>query len=158
MSSPPGAHHVFVIGLSDTVVNAVKAALPAPAVTAINGAGGSVYDMSRKVANALASKVGDMTAATAIITIGTNFPDAIGVSPLACSKLWPIILTDKTDGSPLHASALAALTDLGITKSLKVGTYATYPAGVTGAGQPLRSQSLRHQRQRGQLGQGQRRP
>ena len=123
---------VFVIGLSGTVVNAVRAALPSATVVAINGAGGSVYDMSRKVANALETKVGDMTGATAIITIGTNFPDAIGVSPLACAKLWPVILTDKNDGSVLHASALAALTDLGITKALKVGTYATLPGTVAG--------------------------
>ena len=84
--------------------------------------------MSANVAHELKTKVGDMTGATAIITIGTNFPDAIGVSPLACAKLWPVILTDKHHGGALHASALAALTDLGITKALKVGTYATLRA------------------------------
>ncbi len=124
--------NVFVIGLSGTVVSAVQAALPSATVVAINGVGGSVYDMSRKVGGALQTKVGDMTGATAIIAIGTNFPDAIGVSPLACAKLWPVILTDKADASALHASALAALTDLGITKALKVGTYATLPVTVTG--------------------------
>ena len=123
--------YVFVIGLSTTVVNAVKTALPAATVVAINGTSGSVYDMSRKVANALEKKVGDMTGATAIITIGTNFPDAIGVSPLACAKLWPIILTNSATGA-LHASAVGALTDLGITKAIKVGTYATLPGGVAG--------------------------
>ena len=87
--------------------------------------------MSAKVANALETKVGDMTGATAIITRGDMFPDAIGVSPLACAKLWPIILTNGGGGA-LHASAAAALADLGITKALKVGTYATLPAGVTG--------------------------
>ena len=88
--------------------------------------------MSRLVANALESKVGDMTAATAIITIGTNFPDAIGVSPLACSQLWPVILTDSPTNAALHASAAGALADLGITKALKVGTYATLPGTVAG--------------------------
>jgi len=122
--------HVFVIGLSTTVVNAVKAALPTAMVSSITGT--NVYDMSRKVANELEKKVGDMTGATAIITIGTNFPDAIGVSPLACSRLWPVVLTDKADGSALHASAAGVLTDLGITRALKVGTYATLPADVTG--------------------------
>lgn len=41
---------VFCIGLSDAVVSAVKAALPAATVVTIRGAGGSVYDMSRQVA------------------------------------------------------------------------------------------------------------
>jgi hypothetical protein len=84
------------------------------------------------VANALEAKVGDMTSATAIITVGTNFPDAIGVSPLACSKLWPILLTNSGGGGALHTSAAGALTDLGISTALKVGTYAALPAGVTG--------------------------
>jgi hypothetical protein len=73
-----------------------------------------------------------MSGATAVITVGTNFPDAIGVAPLACGKLWPIILTDSAGSAALHASAAGALADLGITKAIKVGTYATLPAGVTG--------------------------
>ena len=122
--------YVFCIGLSTAAVNSVKTALPTATVTAINGTGTTAnitYDMSRKVAGALEAKVGDMSGATAIITRGDMFPDAIGVSPLACVKLWPIILTNKGDASALHASAQGALTDLGITKALKVGTYATLP-------------------------------
>ena len=125
---------MFCIGLSTTAVNQVKAALPAATVTPINGVLNNVYDMSRKVADALEAKVGDMSGATAIVTPGANFPDAIGVSPLACARLWPIILTDKIDGSVLHPSARATFTALGITKALKVGTYATLPGGVTGLG------------------------
>ena len=92
--------------------------------------------MSRKVANALKTRVeqtgGDITKAVAIITVGTNFPDAIAVSPLACRNLWPILLTNRADGSALHESALAALSDLGITRAIKVGTYATLPGTVAG--------------------------
>jgi Tol biopolymer transport system component len=131
---------VFCIGLSTNALNGVKTALPGVTVTAINGTGtgaDAICDMSRKVANALAAKVGDMSGATAILTIGTNFPDAIGVAPLACAKLWPIILTDKAAGPtepPLHASAIGALSDLVITKALRVGTYAKFPPGVTRVG------------------------
>jgi N-acetylneuraminic acid mutarotase len=120
---------VFCVGLSDGVANAVRAAVPGATVDVIRGASGNVYDMSRKVAGALEAKVGDMSAATAIVTPGTSFPDAIGVAPLACAKLWPIVLTNNTSG-PLHASALGTLADLGITKLIKVGTYAGPPAGV----------------------------
>ena len=122
--------YVFVIGLSTTVANAVQAALPTATVVAINGA--NVYDMSRMVANELETKVGDMTGATAIITVGTNFPDAIGVS-----RRWPAPSCGRSSSptaprGALHASALGALTDLGITKALKVGTYATLPGRVAG--------------------------
>jgi putative cell wall-binding protein len=126
---------VVVIGLSNTVVGQVRAALPTSDVQAINGTGPTasiVYDMSRKVANALAAKVGTggkMTGATAIITPGDKYPDALGVSPLACAMKWPIILTPSTSNT-LHTSAAGALTDLGITQAIKVGTYVTLPAGV----------------------------
>lgn len=131
---------VFCIGLSTAAVNGVRTALPGVTVTPINGTGLSaniIYDMSRKVANALAAKVGTlgkMTGATAIITRGDGFPDGIGVSPLACANFWPIILTNNggVSGKVLHASAAATLAGLGITKALKVGTYATLPVGITG--------------------------
>ncbi len=127
--------YVFCIGLSTATVSAVRAALPITAtVTALNGAGTSaniIYDMSRKVADALKTKVGDMSAAVGIVTRGDVFPDAIGVSPLACAKLWPIILTNS-GGTTLHSSAAATIAALGLTQTIKVGTYAAMPAGVTG--------------------------
>jgi len=128
-----GPSHVFCIGLDAAVVTAIEGALPPPAeVQSITGA--TVYAMSRNVAGALAAKVdesGDMSQATAIVTRGTNFPDAIGVAPLACHEKWPILLDDNITGS-LNADATAALSDLGITKALKVGTYVELPSGIEG--------------------------
>jgi hypothetical protein len=128
---------VFCIGLTGTAVaDAVKAALPGAVVTSINGTGASadiVYDMSYRVAKALGDKVGDLSGATAIITTGTSFPDAIGVSPLACAKLWPILLTNNAQ-SALHMKSALALSELGITHALKVGTYAPDSPGVAGVG------------------------
>jgi hypothetical protein len=125
--------HVICIGLSDTVVNQVKAAMGiAVGVTSIIGTGGNVYIMSYRVAKALGTRAGDMSGATAIITRGDKFPDAIGVSPLACAKLWPILLTESGGNAPLNASSANALGELGITKALKVGTYVTLPGWVTG--------------------------
>jgi N-acetylmuramoyl-L-alanine amidase len=124
--------YVFCVGLSDSVVAAVVAAMgPGVEVTAIRGTGGNIYEMSYLVAKALGNKVGDMTGATAIITRGTMFPDALAVSPLACAKLWPVLLTGSADASPLNTYSAQALTELGITSALKVGTYVTLPAGVT---------------------------
>ena len=124
--------YVFCIGLSGATVSSVITALPTATVTSITGA--TVYDMSYKVANALGAKVGDMTGATAIVTRGDVFPDAIGVSPLACAKKWPILLTESGGSNALNASSALALNELGITKALKVGTYAALPTEVEGVG------------------------
>lgn len=123
---------VFCVGLSASVVAQVTAALGSGAnVTAINGTGGSVYDMSRRVAETLGVKLGDASGATAIIARGDSFADALGVSPLACANKWPILLTKGPAGT-LNASAASALSTLHITRALKVGTYAVLPAGVRG--------------------------
>jgi hypothetical protein len=66
--------------------------------------------------------------------MGTSFPNAIEVSPLACYKEWPILLTDHADASPIDLYAANAISALGITSALKVGTYVPLPAGVEGGG------------------------
>jgi hypothetical protein len=127
--------YVFCIGLSAGVATAVQTALPAATVTSIGGS--TIYHMSRNVANALKARVnatgGDITKAVGLLTIGTKFPDALGLGPLACVKKWPIILTDQSGwGTSLHAEATATFTDLGLTQMIKVGTYSGPPAGVVG--------------------------
>ena len=77
---------------------------------------------------------GDMTSATGVVTIGYNFPDAIGVSALACYEKWPVLLTDHSDGTAMNAYAVQAMNELGITRYVKAGTYAPDPAGITGLG------------------------
>lgn len=130
-----GPDYVFCIGMTASLADQVRAALPAATVTPINGLLNNVYDMSRKVANELAERVqalgGDMSDAVGIVTRGDVFPDAIGVSPLACYKKWPIVLTSGPTGT-IDWRAAAALDEIGITKALKVGTYATLPDGVAG--------------------------
>jgi putative cell wall-binding protein len=121
---------VILIGLSPTIMTNVQAALAGLTVDYIAINGSTVYDMSYKVAKALATKVGDLGGATGIIARGDVFADAIGVSPLACAQTWPVVLTGR--GSVLNASAVRTLNELGITAVIKVGTYATLPAGVTG--------------------------
>ena len=121
---------MICIGLSDVIVEAVQTALAGNGtVTAIRGP--SVYDMSYQRSEGSGDKGGRASAdATAIITRGDIFPDAIGVSPLACAQKWPILLTGPT--TALHASAVQALDELESRKALKVGTYAGLPAGVQG--------------------------
>jgi lysophospholipase L1-like esterase len=126
--------YVFLIGLSDNIKNAVQTALGNTGTAmAIRGTGGSVYDMSYKVAKALGKLVGDMSGAVALVTVGTNYPDALGLAPLACAQGWPILLTDRTAGA-LHPKSAQAMRELGISQMLKVGTYVAEPPGVTKLG------------------------
>jgi len=122
---------IVCIGLSSTVVDQVQAAVASSGtpVTPITGA--DVYDMSYLVAEALDTVTGGLSGAVALITRGDVFPDAIGVSPLACYQEWPVLLTSGATGA-LHTSAADALSNLGIASAVKVGTYVTLPAGVTG--------------------------
>ena len=49
---------------------------------------------------------------------------------MACVWRWPTLPTGP--GTVLSTHATRALNELGITKAIKVGTYATLPVGVTG--------------------------
>jgi len=121
--------YVICIGLSDLIKNKVQAALGATGTASVIR-GTSVYHMSYLVAKALSTKLGGLGWATAIVTRGDMFPDAISVSPLACANLWPILLTGPS--STLSIYATTALNQTGIKEAIKVGTYATLPATVTG--------------------------
>ena len=64
------------------------------AVTRLGGA--DRYATAAMVAEALVETVstnGDTWDGTYILASGTNFPDALAVSPIAASKSWPILLT-----------------------------------------------------------------
>jgi Tol biopolymer transport system component len=120
--------YVICIGLSDSVKDAVQRALGASGTASVIR-GWSVYAMSRNVALALKARVGSLSGATAIITRGDRFPDAIAVSSLACANKWPILLTGP--GTTLSAYAYLTLGQLDLTRAIKVGTYAVLPSVVT---------------------------
>ena len=112
--------------MTSAVVADVQAALPSATVTAINGTGATaniVYDMSRKVANALAAKAGTGGQDGRSHGYGSPWaptsPMPSGTGPLACSNLWPILITNNGGGGALHVSAAGALSDLGITKATR---------------------------------------
>jgi hypothetical protein len=105
---------------------------PLPSCTLIVIEGSNVYEMSYKVTLALKVRLGSLSGATAIITPGDRFPDAIGVSPLACANKWPILLTGPSVTNALNIYAAMSIAQTGINKVIKVGTYAKLPIGVAG--------------------------
>ncbi len=143
--------YVICIGLSGSIERAVQAALGANGTaTAITGA--SVYDMSRQVAAALAYKVDGLRDATAIITRGDVFPDAISVSPLACAQRWPILLTGPTGA--LNASAVQALDELEDPKGPQSRHLRRPARQCAGSRESLWERSLLHQPERRRVEQG----
>jgi Tol biopolymer transport system component len=124
--------HVVLIGLGGSIEYAVDQALGAGTTDIDTIIGIDPYEMSAIVAAHLDAWTGTIDTATAIITRGDLFPDAIGVAPLACANKWPILLTGA--GTTLNTYASKALQDLNIPKALKVGTYVTLPGGVIGVG------------------------
>jgi len=128
--------YVLCIGLTSALVDPVLAVLQDAEIVSINGS--DVYHMSYLLATELGDRVdvtgGDVFTATAIVTIGSNFPDTFGVGALACHSKWPVLLTDHPDGSPMNAWAVQAMNELGMTTYAKAGTYRPDPSGITGIG------------------------
>src|SRR5660398_121778 len=83
---------------------AVSAAV-ASQIDAISGvsveriSGPNRYDTAIAVAARTIAVLGDAYDGTAFVATGMNFPDALGASPLAAAKGWPIYLANPNQGN-----------------------------------------------------------
>jgi putative cell wall-binding protein len=64
---------------------------------------------------------------TAIVAVGSNFADALAISPVVVTQKFPLVLTN---GPSLSASAQSTLVNLGITKVIIVGGTAAVSAAT----------------------------
>jgi hypothetical protein len=64
---------------------------------------------------------------TAFVATGANFPDALGASPLAAAKGWPIYLVRPTGADDALEAAMKAI---GVDAVLVLGGTAAVPAAV----------------------------
>lgn len=87
-------------------------------------AGDTRYDTSLKVASSL-SNLSD----TVIVTTGTNYADALSISPYAFATGSPVVLSSPSSG--LSDSALKAIKKAGYKKAVIVGGTSAVPASVT---------------------------
>jgi putative cell wall-binding protein len=108
-------------------------------------AGANRYD----TANAVAARTIQVMRAgrgydgTAFIATGMNFPDALGASPLAAAKGWPIYLANPAQGnnaglvSVMRAAGVSDAILLGganvVADSVRVALGATYETRLSGA-------------------------
>ena len=127
-----GAANVVVIGSEAAVSTNVETALRrVPGVVTVSRVGGSDrYETSAMVAAetiAVMESNGRTYDGTCFVATGLNFPDALAAAPLSASRGWPILLT-KTDALPSFASD--AMTDMGVSKAIIVGSARTVSGGV----------------------------
>lgn len=87
-------------------------------------AGDTRYDTSLAVASSLSNP-----SDTAIVTTGTNYADALSISPYAFATGSPVVLSSPSSG--LSDSALKAIKKAGYKKAVIVGGTSAVPASVT---------------------------
>ncbi len=118
---------VFLVGLPASFAASVKAAVSGLAeanIVVLKGA--DRYETAALVAAAVKAKVGTVT--KVVIAPGDSYGFALAASSLAAAQGWPLLLM-PADG-PLPQSAKDAISDLGVTTGIVVGTNATL--GVSG--------------------------
>lgn len=86
-------------------------------------AGDTRYDTSLKVASSLSNP-----SDTVIVTTGSNYADALSISPYAFATGSPVILSSPSSG--LSDSALKAIKKAGYKKAVIVGGASAVPASV----------------------------
>lgn len=87
-------------------------------------AGDTRYDTSLKVASSLSNP-----SDTVIVTTGSNYADALSISPYAFATGSPVVLCNPSSG--LSDSALKAIKKAGYKKAVIVGGTSAVPASVT---------------------------
>ena len=124
-----GASRAYVLGgtaaVSTAVESALKAKLGAANVTRLDGA--DRYETARLVAAETVRLLGSAYDGTAFVATGANFPDALGASPLAAAKGWPIFLVRPTGADDALEAAMKAV---GVDAVLVLGGTAAVPAAV----------------------------
>ena len=119
---------VFIVGLSATIVNAVKTALPTLTSGQIVGlAGSDRYQTAALVAGQVKALAGSSPARVFIVPSDVYGPSAAAAA-VAAANGWPILLTPQA--GPVPASTAKAITDLGVTQGVRVDT--SMDPGVSG--------------------------
>jgi hypothetical protein len=118
---------VLLVGLPSSFVGSVTSAvagLTADNVRVIKGA--DRYETAALVARAVAEKRGSVS--KVVIAPGDSYGAALAAASLAAAQQWPLLLMPKS--GPLPAAAQQAITDLGVSSGVEVGTDALL--GVSG--------------------------
>jgi putative cell wall-binding protein len=115
-----GANEAYILGGTGAVSAEVETALIAKlgAANVHRVWGTSRYETAEAIAAATIAELetGAGYDGTAFVATAGNFPDALGASPLAAAKGWPIFLCNPAGNPPT-----AVMETLGVTKALILG-------------------------------------
>jgi putative cell wall-binding protein len=120
----------YIVGSASVVATAVANKLSAAGFSVTRYAGADRYATAAAVATAIKSIEGAAFLNTALVARGDTFPDALAVSPFACSQGMPILLTKPNELPPVTRSAV---TGLGVTDVVVAGSTSAVSAAVAGA-------------------------
>jgi putative cell wall-binding protein len=125
-----GAHKAYILGGASAVGADVEGALRKQLGSANvkRIAGRDRYETARKIAAECVSLLGGAYDGTAFVATGLNFPDALGASPLAAAKGWPIYLVDPAKGA--DATLVGAMRAARVTRVVVLGGTKVVPAKV----------------------------
>lgn len=116
-----GAAKVIVLGGTGAISPSVTDALgDLPGVSVERIAGDSRYETANEIAARTIAET-DMRGGydgSAFVVTGANFPDALGASPLAAAKGWPIYLADPNGDNAELALVMDAA---GVTEAIVLG-------------------------------------
>ena len=82
-------------------------------------AGANRYETANMVAARTIAELGEEYAGTAFVATGANFPDALGASPLAAARGWPIFLANPALGN--NADLVATMKATGVRRAVVLG-------------------------------------
>lgn len=136
-----GARKAIILGGTGAVSSAVESALRAQLGSGnVERLGGSNrYETARLTASrtvAALKESGRSYDGVALVATGANFPDALGGSPVAAAKGWPILLTTPTGAD---AATMSLMKSIGVRSVVVLGgagavSDATKAAIRTGVG------------------------
>ncbi len=69
-----------------------------------------------------------MSGALVSVATGANFPDALGASPIAAAKGWPIYLANPVQGA--NTALVATMDAAGVTKAIVLGGTSVVASSV----------------------------
>ena len=119
---------VYIVGLSTTVVNAVKAALPTlTSAQIVVLTGTDKYQTAALVASQVKQVAGKAPARVFIVP-GDVYGSSLAAAAVAAANGWPILLTPQA--GPFPSASAQEITTLGVTTGVEVDTSVS--PGVSG--------------------------
>lgn len=123
-----GASHVIVLGGTGVVCPSLYGELGAlDGVEAIERVCGSTrYETALAIAVRTTAETGPEWDGTAFVATGESFPDALGASPVAAAKGWPIYLVHPDEAT--YSALVARMRADGVTRIRILGGTGPVPA------------------------------